>query len=120
MVQSRLPAVGVYLVTHDGCNCHTSTPQPCATPQEVGLYLWGKDVVHHTVFVGETPYRFTTGDLACIEAVLTLYPPLLVRELLPLSITRWSLWARSWCRGRGWGEDVVCVIGDTREEPWPV
>jgi hypothetical protein len=87
----------VYLVEHRACDCDTWTPQPCATAQDVAVYLWGRDVTQHVVWMGECPYQFHIGDVRLIQALLDDCPVAAIRPYLPC-----ALWA---------GSQVLVVIG---------
>jgi hypothetical protein len=88
----------------------------CATPAEVGLYLWGKPVERYLVFDYECPYRFFTGDCALIARILETYEVRYVRHALPLVITQETVWNRGW-RPRprhlaaGAAQAPLCYIG---------
>ena len=102
------------LITHaNDCGCQDRTPHACAQAHNVALYLWARDVTYHTVYDGECPYRFSTGD--CDGIVLTVrdYPTVVVRHVLPLTIPVRAFHARGLYRWREDQDQVVCVIGDT-------
>jgi hypothetical protein len=59
-----------FYIEHLACQCQDRTPKVCATAREVVVYLWGRDVVEHRVCHPDCTYRFWTGDLNRIEALL--------------------------------------------------
>ena len=101
-----------YLVAHDvGCACQSQTLFQADTLSDIVCYCWGRDMALHTIFLGECPYRFVVGDMDLILATLTLYPPAVVRHLLPLDIYLGSLQQHGVGRHSPDAGRLVCVIG---------
>ena len=109
-----------YLITHaPDCRCQDRTPHACAHAHNVALYLWGRDVTEHTVYDGECPYRFHTGDYDGILLTLRYYPAAVVRQALPLTIPVRAFHTRGLYRWREDRGETVCVIGDAATEGAP-
>lgn len=87
-----------YLITHNDCMCLLPHDVCCATPHEVALFFWGREVWWYTVYDGECPYRFYASSVSLIEALLTNCNPRMMRHVLPCSL---------WTRGK-----VLVCIGD--------
>lgn len=100
-----------YLVTHQACSCADPTAVVAETPQDVAVYLWGRDVLQHVVYDGECPYFFFTPDVEAIWATLRLYPLPVVRGLLPMIVPVIAL-RRHGIPCAGDPEKTVCQIGD--------
>lgn len=110
-------APGRYLITHaPDCGCRERLPHTCQESSEAAVFLWGRDVSLHTVYDGECPYQFQTGDCEAIALILWWYPSQAVRHVLPLHITVAALHAHGLYRSRVDHGEVLCVIGDPSHE----
>jgi hypothetical protein len=82
--QALLPR---YRIEHaQACTCRDRTPVLCVTPQQVALYLWGRNVTNHRVWEGECPYRFFTGNIDMITMLLQECAVAHIRPYLPCGV----------------------------------
>ena len=78
-----------YLIRHtDECECQYPNrfDTHVETPEEVGVYLFGRDVLQHIVYEGECPYRFNVGDISLLEVLLTDFRAREIRAYLPCTV----------------------------------
>lgn len=63
-----------FTILHDDdCGCDIRETYSCATPQEVGLYLWGRVLHTHEIHIeGERHYRFCDTSVNTIIRVLSM------------------------------------------------
>jgi hypothetical protein len=60
-----------YRIYHLDCCCTDRTTIECATPHAVVTWLWGRDVSKHLIDHAACRYRFWTGNLHRVEAILS-------------------------------------------------
>src|ERR1043166_1448719 len=98
-----------YCIDHaPAYTCRDRTAMLCATPQEVGLYLWDRDIVQHVVWEGECPYRFFPGAIDIITMLLEECAVAHIRTYLPCGVYT----------GQGLCLNLVVAIGEP-PGTWP-